>query len=409
MKLSGRGQLVCLYASNAMVYAFNALFYCFLPIYFNAAYSPVEAGILLSVGPAVSIAAPLFWGMIADHAKYKNTVLIFAVLASAAAFFLLKFEYSFLAMAFLVGVTMLFMSPFPGLIDAITLEHTEAAHTAYGPIRVMGTFGFGLISLVSSFFTGNNINVIFYIFAGMALLCSLALFFGPQVEGHARKESGETKPDAAGSAERKKNAGIGALFSCRHLMLMILFMLVVQFAYSFYINYFPTYLTETLCLPQWTWGLTVLLTVLGEIPFFFFYNKLFDRFGIRTMMTFVMIGSVVRYVLLGVFRSAFALLLINALTGFIITIVTYCAATYITRYIAPELQATGQNLLYCIGQSVARVLGGVLGGVIQTKLGTPNGMLLCAGILLLFTVVYFITFGFDPSPRLAPFAPKKNK
>ena len=47
---------------------------------------------------------------------------------------------------------------------------------------------------------------------------------------------------------------------------------------------------------------------------------------------------------------------------------------YITAYLAPGLQATGQNLMYCIGQGVARVFGGVLGGVIETQFGTTGGM-----------------------------------
>jgi MFS family permease len=95
---TNRFSVFCLALANAMVYSFNALFYCFLPLYFNDKFTSVEAGIILSVGPAVSIIAPVFWGMLADRAKYKNTVLICTVLLSSIFFYALKFDVGFLPM-----------------------------------------------------------------------------------------------------------------------------------------------------------------------------------------------------------------------------------------------------------------------------------------------------------------------
>ncbi|MCQ2432817.1 MAG: MFS transporter [Clostridia bacterium] len=399
-----KGSLFCLYASNAMVYAFNALFYCFLPIYFNDLYSSEQAGIILSIGPAVCVIAPMFWGVLADRAKYKNTVLISVILISAVFFFLLKIRLAFLPMCFLVAVVMLFMSPIAAIIDAITLEHSENAHISYGPIRVMGTLGFGGISLISGLFTGADINVIFYIFVGMAIVCSAALMLCPQIEGHAHKKN---VPKTDKTKQEKSSPCIGSLIRDKRLMLLILFMLVLQFAYSFYSNFYPTYLTGdpaegALGLPQWVWGLAVLLTVAGEIPFFFLYNKLFDRFGIRTLLTVTLIGSIVRYVLLGVFSSPVIILAVNVFTGFLVTVATYCGATYITRFIAPELQATGQNFMYCIGQGIPRVLGGVVGGIMNAHLGAQGSMLLSAGAIVLFTILFFATIFRDHSEAFAP-------
>lgn len=389
----GKGSIVCLYIANALVYAFNALFYCLLPIYFNDQFPPTEAGILLSIGPAVSIIAPVFWGMLADRAKYKNTILICSVLCSAVFFFSLGCGAGFFPMCILVGLTMLFMSPFSGLIDTITLEYTGEHHVAYGPIRVMGTLGFGVISLISSFFAGTSIKAIFYIFVCMAILCTVSLLLGPKVEGHARKET-----DGTGKT-KAENVDLKPLLHAKRLWTIVGFMLMCQFAYSYYCNYFPSYLRDTLHQPEWVWGLNVLILVCGEIPFFFLYNKLFQKCDIRTILLAALIGSAVRYLLLGVSSSLAAIIIINFLTGFLVTVVTYCGATYITRYIAPSLQATGQNLMYCIGQGIARVFGGIIGGMINEAYGTGGGMYLFGGMLALSCVICGVIVFRDPSPE----------
>jgi len=384
--------IFCLYAANALVYAFNALFYCLLPLYFNDRFEAIEAGIVLSVGPAVSMVAPVFWGMLADRAKYKNTVLIIAILISAGFFFSLGGGAGFFVTCILVGLTMLFMSPFAGLIDTITLEYTAEAGLAYGPIRVMGTIGFGIIALVSSFFAGISMDFIFYLYIAMALICALALLFCPKVAGHANR-------DAAKATGKAADTDIRPLLRAKRLWIIVAFMLLCQFAYSYYCNFFPTYLRDTLGQPQWLWGLNVLILVLGEIPFFFLYNKLFEKIGIWGLMMIVMVGSALRYALLGVCGGVPAIIAINLLTGFLVTVITYCGAMYITRYIPAPLQATGQNLMYCIGQGIARVFGGVLGGVIDDRFSTTGGMLLF-GILLAAGAVGVLFVGIlDRSPE----------
>ena len=377
----------CLALANALVYAFNALFYCFLPLYFGDKFSPIEAGIVLSVGPAVSIIAPVFWGMLADRAKYKNTVLICTILLSSIFFFSMMFDVGFFPMCILVGVTMLFMSPFAGLIDTITLEYTSENTIPYGPIRVMGTLGFGVISLISGFFGGNNIDVIFYIYVGMAILCALVLLGCPRVEGHAR----------AGDGAKPARLDLLPLLRAHRLWIIVGFMLLCQFAYSYYCNFYPSYMRDVLGQPEWIWGLNVLILVLGEIPFFFLYNKLFSRLGIRVLLLISIVGSALRYVLLGMSGSIAAVIAVNFLTGFLVTVVTYCGAMYITSYIAPALQATGQNLMYCIGQGIARVFGGVLGGVIETQYGTSGGMYLFGAILAAASVACVIILLTDKS------------
>ena len=57
---------VSLFFANALVYGLNSLYYCFIQIYIGEYHPDNIAGILLSIGPFVSIFAPVFWGIFDD-------------------------------------------------------------------------------------------------------------------------------------------------------------------------------------------------------------------------------------------------------------------------------------------------------------------------------------------------------
>ncbi|MBQ4290655.1 MAG: MFS transporter [Clostridia bacterium] len=394
-----RIKTIALYASNAMVYAFSALFLCFMPLYFNARFTPAESGLLLSIGPIVSIVTPLFWGRIADRSKFKNSTLIICILFSAVFFFLQQFCTTPLSMGIVVACIWAFMAPFNGLIDAITLEYSMTAHTYYGTMRVMGTIGFGVITLVSSLVSGGNFSVIFYIYVGMAALAVASLLLGPQIKGYGHREKKDRKPDPG---KQIHSEGIRSLLTNRTLLLLILCMMCGQFLLQYYNNFFPTYLTTDLKQDSWVWGLCVLLSVSGEIPFFFLYTKLYDQLGIKRVLLIALPLTVLRATLLGLVTNIPAILVVDTLTGICSTMMNYSASTYLIRSVAPELRATGQTLMYCIGQNLARVFAGVVGGQIQSWLGTSRGLFICAGIAGVVFVVFLFTLWRDPSPHLGP-------
>ena len=179
--------IIALFAANGLVYGLNALYYCFIQIYLEQYHTPVNVGILLSIGPLVSIFAPLFWGMSADRARYKNSVLTLTVAGSAVFYVALMFSHNFIYLFIMLILLMFFMSPFGGLIDIITLEYTAESGFPYGPIRVLGTIVFGGLPMLLTVFTDTNIYIIFYAYAAVAALSILALLIMPKVEGHAEK------------------------------------------------------------------------------------------------------------------------------------------------------------------------------------------------------------------------------
>ena len=365
--------IAALSAANGLVYGFNALYYCFLQIYLEMYHPPVTAGILLSVGPLVAIIAPIFWGVQADKAKYKNNILSVTIIGSAISFFLLMVNQNFWWLFGTLLFVMFFMSPFAGLIDTITLEYATQNNIAYGPMRLTGTFVFGLIPMVLTAYTEVNINIIFYAYLVIAALCLIAVRLMPKVPGYARD---------------KIKVSIKPVLTDKKLMLMIGMVFMSQMAWGYYNNFFPTYITGTLGLPQTVWGTNVFITVLGEIPFFLMFNKIFTKFGIKKLLLTGASLSVLRYLGLALSTNAPLILTTGLITGFSITVLTYCASVYIIENIQPEVKASAQTLMYAVAGGIPRVLAGFLGGVMTDIFGVKNTMFIMTALCSTMFIMY---------------------
>nr|MBQ4318049.1 MFS transporter [Clostridia bacterium] len=374
-----------LVAANGLVYGFNALYYCFIQIYLEQYHDPVNAGILLAIGPLVSIFAPLFWGVRADKAKYKNTILLITVIGSALFYTALMFNHSFWYQFAILTVLMFFMSPFGGLIDIITLEYTSESGVAYGPIRLTGTFVFGALPMVLTIFTETNINIIFPCYLILAAVCTAALILMPKVEGHA---------------DESEKISMMPVFRDYRLMVIFIMTAVSQFTWAYYLNFFPTYITGDLGLPQTVWGVNVFVTVLGEVPFFLLFTKIFNRFGIKKVLFVSLLLSVLRYLGLATATNTPIILAVGLVTGVSVTVFTYCASVYINDNIAPEMKATAQTLMYALCNGIPKVLAGVFGGMMTKSMGVPVSMFICTGMSVLSVILYMAVFAKDKSPLI---------
>lgn len=384
--------IISLVLANGLVYGFNALYYCFIQIYLEQYHDPVTVGILLTIGPFVSIVAPLFWGVRADKAKYKNTILLITVLGSAAFYLLLSVNHSFWWLFAVITALMFFMSPFGGLIDTITLEYTTQAGLPYGPIRLTGTIVFGAMPFILSIFTEKNINVIFYAYIITAVIAAASIIAMPKVKGYASE---------------KERINILPVFKDSKLMVIFAFGFITQFAWGYYMNFFPTYLTGELGLPQWVWGLNTLLTVLGEVPFFLMFNSIFSKFGLKKIMFTAITLSVLRYLCLALFTNAPLLLLTGLITGAAVTLFTYVGSVYINNNIPLKMKASTQTLMYALSVGIPKMIAGFAGGYMTEYLGVRISMLISTGLCTIGLIIYFVRIHGDNSKELMPSLLKK--
>ncbi len=350
---------------NFLVYGLNAVYNCFLPLYLGTHFDEIKVGGLLSIGPVIMMAAPLLWGALSDKAKYKNNVLAFIICGAAVSFFLVGLNSSFPYTAFMLGCSMFFMSPYGGLVDTITLEASTDTGLKYGPLRLMGTVGYGIIAIIISVLPASNPLFLFGSYAAIALLAVLFLKLSPQIKGHAaKKEKTDLKP----------------LIRDKNMTLILIILFTVMFAFSYYSNFMPSYMTQTLGLPSYVWGINVFVTLMLEFPFFIWFDKIMSFFSIRTLLVVTVAVSAIRYLTLGIFTHPVLILIIGALTGAWITVVIYCGTYYINTTVPDSIKASGQSYMYALGYGVPKVIAGIGGGIMTRYLGVPVSYFVCAAL-----------------------------
>lgn len=384
---TAKPRILGLFIANGLVYGLNTFYNCFIPLYLGKYHPPSRVGMIIAAASLVAIVFPLLWGMAADRAKYKNNVLLTAVLLSALVFSLVGLNQSFPYLLLILMLLMAVMSPFAGLIDTITLEYSSSAGVKYGPIRNTGTVMYGIIGIILSLITGSGMKAIFPAFVVTAAICAVGIIISPKVKGHSHGRKGfDLKP----------------LLKYKKLFVIYAILGLSMFGWSVYSNFFPTYMTETLKLPGWVWGVNVALSVFGEIPFFLFFDRIFDRLGIKGVLLSSSVVITLRCIMLALLKTTGGILITALLTGPAITVTMYCAAVFCNRYVDPELKATGHSLSQALPMGAVKVLAALLGGYLSQYLGFPGAMLICAGLTALSLVLWFFFIRTDKTGQLDP-------
>ncbi|MDD4774023.1 MAG: MFS transporter [Eubacteriales bacterium] len=360
---------------NFFIYGINAVYNCFIPLYLGGHFDEITVGGLLSIGPVVMMAAPLLWGVLSDKAKYKNNVLALIVCCAAVSFFMISLNDSLAYTAFTLALTMFFMSPYGGLVDNITLEATAQTGLRYGPIRLMGTVGYGVIAVVISVLPSSNPLFLFGSFVIISLTAALFLKICPQISGHAAK---------------KEKADLRPLIRDKNMTLIIIIIFAVMFAFSYYSNFMPSYMTVELGLPAYIWGINVFVTLALEFPFFIWFDKIMKHFSLRRLLIVTAAVSALRYLLLGLVTHPALILAVGALTGAWVTVAIYCGTYYISATVPDNIRASGQSYMYAVGYGTPKVLAGIGGGIMTRYLGVPTSYFLCAALCAACLIAAFM-------------------
>lgn len=365
----------CLLGANALVYGLNGAYSAFMPVYLSAHHSSIVKGNLLSIGCVVSIFAPVLWGKVTDKARSKGAVLAMLVILSALFFGASYLSYSVGYLAVMMALLTLFRAPFGGLVDTVTLEYTASHDVPYGPIRMMGTVGYGLLAFLLGLLAADNLGAAFVGYLIIALLAVPCLLLGPKVPGHASK---------------REKLQVLPLLKDRNLVILFLLNAVGYFCFIYYQHFYNEYVLDMLHLSTSIWGLNTFVTIALEIPFFFLFDKVMKKVSLKSMLTLSMAVSAVRYVLLPTVTTATGILLTAALTGGWVTFITYCVTLYIKQNIPEHLIASSIGLQYALPVGVGTLLADFGGGYLTDALGIRGGLFFCAALCLVTLPTIFL-------------------
>ncbi|SHE93202.1 MFS transporter, PPP family, 3-phenylpropionic acid transporter [Thermoanaerobacter uzonensis DSM 18761] len=366
----------------AVFFMGGAIYGTFVPVYLDyIGYSKSEIGILMSLGPFVAIIAQPFWGITSDRARSKNFVLQILFLASIFTMALFPLSRNFYYLIAVITLFTFFQTSTGPISDAITLEYLSETNQKFGPIRMAGTIGYAVMSVIAGWFVQRYIGSIFILNIVVLFLAFMIVFKLPVVKGH---QFG------------KEKVSIWKLFSDKNLVLLMVFNFLVQITLGFYYTYFPIYFRQIGGNNELL-GWAYFISAMSEIPFLLYADKILEKIGTRGALIGASFVAAIRWLIISLFQNAYLVLPFQLLHGLIFIVLYYSMATYINQEVPKELRASGQTMNNLIGMGISRIVGSLLGGFLSDAYGIKAvffyNSLLAFAIGLIFGYIFFRKIG----------------
>ncbi len=271
-------------------FAIIAVHIIFMPkVLSQVGYSPSQIGIIFASAPLVRFIIPfLFLRGLKLNKNIFNMALILLVTSAMSFYFAIENFYAIVSVNILLGIGLSLILPY---IEVIALE--KIGKEDYGKIRLFGSIGFVLVSLVLVRFTLTPENSTLYL-STMAIISAL---FGYLIT----KDEKEHKSDALHVELNVK--GIRSHWS---LWLGMLFM---QVSFGAYYNFFTIYETDrgvSLDMTIYLWSFGVLV----EIVMLYFQGPLLKR-ELKMLLIFAAFMTTLRWVIVDMYATNIVVLFIS--------------------------------------------------------------------------------------------------
>ncbi|MCU6796271.1 MULTISPECIES: MFS transporter [Paenibacillus] len=360
----------------AFVYMSIGTFSSYIGIYMTeAGIGHSEIGILTSIGAVIGLVAQPIWGVLSDRAKTKNQILMICTLCASLAVWLIPWAGNlFVPLLIAMALFSLFQIAINPLSDAITLELSSKGVVRFSSIRTFGSVGYAIVSVAAGWLFAEHLNTIFLITSLIMFGCFLLSLGIPKVAGH---QSGG------------KKVNLVSIFKNRQLVILYAYTLSLSIAMGFLFSFQAIYSKEQ-GISMEVIGIGLAIGSFSQFPFMIFFQRFYDRFGIRNILLFSGLIHTLRWCLYAFALTPFTYILSWVLHGGTYILFYMCLAEYVNTYVVKELKASGQMLNSLIQLSVGKIIGGMLGGVYAAHFGFQSAFLVLAVMGGLSTVAFYM-------------------
>ncbi len=348
-----------------------AVYVIFMPKVLNTVgYTPSEIGILFAAAPLVRFAIPFFFlKYFSFTPKVFNSALFLSFFASGFFHLYLQDFWSLLFTNIALGIGMSLVIPY---VESVALSHMPKE--SYGKIRLFGSIGFILVSLVLVRFLSSPINAIFFLNASTFL----TLVFGLLISQYEKKNIKEQSLD-------------GKSFSLlAHWPLWLsLFLMQVGFGgfYNFFTIYASSYPIGILSLNITSMDMTIYLWSFGvicEVFMLYFQAPLLQNNLLRVLQFSVGI-TVVRWLILAAFpQNLWLLFLSQSIHAF--SFALYHSASIMYLHSLYSNKKLSQQFLAGIAYGLGGFLGAIGAGFIYEV--STQGLYLVAAFITLLSFLF---------------------
>ncbi|KUK92470.1 MAG: Major facilitator superfamily MFS_1 [Thermotogales bacterium 46_20] len=332
-------------------------------------FSPSQIGILMAVMPLVSLLSNPAWFR---AGAVKNDKRIFALLALVTSITIwgVYLSSSFIMAVLAMVLSTFFLASVVPLGDAIVMSSMKSKGASFNFVRVWGTLGFTLVSLILGILIGFGLFVIF-------LAITILMLFAVLMSGRISSEAGNRGTDSVQKAQP------GSIFT---FVFMLVGLLCGSTVIGFNNSFFPLY-TRTLDLGIHAAGTGFAVMAFSEIPFLLLAGTLIRRMGnLRILMLGIFLSGM-RISLMSYMSSELSVMLIQLLHGFNYIASYYAVFDYIHTRLPARLLPGAQAVFWMVNSGLGFFIGPVVGGFMIDRIGVMQtyrylGILAMVGALV---------------------------
>ncbi len=351
-------------------------------------FNPQQVGVVTALNSGVAVFSSPFWGMLGDKMRSLKKVLNFILIASAILFALIPLTsgvsiWGISFLFFLIPVTMFFNRPLMSLVDNWVLDNASREKLNYGALRSFGALSYALASFALGFILPKTgVEFAFYANAVFTLPVLLMILF-----------TKTANDQAAGKKSLKfSEMQFSKIFKNYYLITYIIFTAFQRVPFHCSMTFLPFLVTAVGGDPA-KMGIIMAVRAFAEIPMMLLLKPLRQRLPLYYIII-IASGLFVAECVLLFFVDSFAMIvLVSVLHGIGNGFMLPTSISYVF-FLAPDnLKTTSQTLLASTN-SIAGVLGGVLGGALITLLGIKQFYLVIGLSMLVILVLYLLSFPF---------------
>lgn len=308
-----------------------------------------EIGSLLAIITLTRVLGPNLWAAVADKTGRGADIVRFGCLLAFMTFTAVYFSFSFWALTFSFGVMMMFWTAVLPQLEVITVNSTQASKGGYGAVRLWGSIGFIVLSLLVGFLLDYfSTEVIIYTasFCLFALYISSLFIASPQV------------------VPKHERVVVNEWHKVRTLAFFafIVSAIFLQISFGSYYSFFALYMGDLDYSGKQT-GLFIAVGVLSEIGIFLVASRLIAKFGVKWMLIFSMLVTALRWLLLAfVPQFASAIILSQTLHCFSFGMTHASSVHFLHTYFGSGFQSRAQALYVSIAFGIGGALGSFIAG-----------------------------------------------
>lgn len=352
------------------------------PYLSSEGFNAEEIGLLLGAFHLSRLYAPSIWGWVADRYMERMRVVRLGALLAVIAFVPVIYIHGFWPLLAAMLLFSFFWNAILPQFEVVTLSHLGDKRDRYGKIRLWGSVGFVVATLVGGeVFIGDNISLVPVGLLVVLVAIYLATWTVPRPAAAPIPSSAEMS-----LSDTLKRPEVLQFFA------LIFF---AQLAHGPY-NGFYTLLLVQEGYSGLAIGLLWSLGVAAEIAMFAVLHKLWRRFNLVSVFVASLILAVLRWLLMATWSDSMVVLIIAQLFHAASFAVLHASGIRIVQQLFPAgSEGRAQALHSSLGFGLGGLFGSVMAGYLWHHFGSNVSFLFAASAS--FVALMLMLFGRLPS------------